>query len=243
MCVVVRLFLVAACATCSACTSSQADLTRPFYDPATFSLPSVLTGASIAVPDLHRLRRHLDAVRGGREPAPQHPAGHRAHLPHHRHPRVAAGVRRAARLARRGRGFPDVDTAFVHVAGKAGGASLFVAHQRDAARGQHRLGHGRAARARRVCSTAWAAATPCRARFFGARRPQDAASRATTCCSSACSRSSAACSLELPARRRDAELRRVHRLHGREPRGVRRATGSAATRDARRTSCCRCSAS
>ena len=31
--------------------------------------------------DLHRLRRHLDAVRGGREPAPQHPARDGAHLP------------------------------------------------------------------------------------------------------------------------------------------------------------------
>ena len=33
---------------CSALLLSPADLLRPFYDPATFSLPAVLTGASIA---------------------------------------------------------------------------------------------------------------------------------------------------------------------------------------------------
>ena len=52
------------------------------------------------LPDLHRLRRHLDPVGGGGEPATQHPARHRPHLPDHRRAGHAAGLRGPARLGR-----------------------------------------------------------------------------------------------------------------------------------------------
>ena len=60
--------------------------TRPFYDPALLeheggARRNVHRGA-----DLHRLRRHLDAVRRSGESAAQYPAGHRADLPGDRHP-------------------------------------------------------------------------------------------------------------------------------------------------------------
>src|SRR5438876_4632349 len=49
MSAVVVVFVIAALRYIFSTHPTQADLTRPFYDPATFSLPSVLTGASIAV--------------------------------------------------------------------------------------------------------------------------------------------------------------------------------------------------
>ncbi len=48
LCVVVLLFLGAAVRFLMGQPLTAADLTRPFYDPATFSFPLVLTGASIA---------------------------------------------------------------------------------------------------------------------------------------------------------------------------------------------------
>jgi len=48
MCIVVALFLAAAVRYLFVHAPGAADFARPFYDPSTFSLTSVLTGASIA---------------------------------------------------------------------------------------------------------------------------------------------------------------------------------------------------
>ena len=69
---------------------------------------------------LHRLRRHLDAFGRGEEPAPQHPAGDGAGVPLHRDRRQPAGVP-GQLIWPDWSSYPDVDTAFVHVAGRAGG--------------------------------------------------------------------------------------------------------------------------
>ena len=74
--------------------SSPGRSTIPRPSPAARSRP-----APPSPSHLHRLRRHLDAVRGGREPAPQHPARHRAHLPDHRRAGRAPGLRGAAGVA------------------------------------------------------------------------------------------------------------------------------------------------
>jgi putrescine importer len=103
---------------------SGADLTRPFYDPQTFALPVVLTGASIAC----LTYIGFDGISTLSEEA--------------KNPRrdillatvltcVAIGVLASAEVYLAQlvwgdwKGFPDVDTAFVHVAGRAGGALLF----------------------------------------------------------------------------------------------------------------------
>ena len=109
-------------------------------------LPVVLTGTSDRRPHLHRLRRHLDAVRGGREPAAQHPARHGLHLPRDRHPGGPRGLRGAARVGRLERASPTSTRPSSHVARKAGGTVALRDRERDAAGGQHGLGHGRAAR-------------------------------------------------------------------------------------------------
>ena len=87
-------------------------------------------------------------------------------------------------------GFPDVDTAFIHVAGKAGGAWLFAIDQRRRCWSPTSAPARARIWARRGCSTAWAAATRCRA-GFSPRSMRGTGSRATTCCSSACWRSRA----------------------------------------------------
>ncbi|HET8646579.1 MAG TPA: APC family permease, partial [Vicinamibacteria bacterium] len=104
---------------------TAADLARPFYDPQTFALPVVLTGASIAC----LTYIGFDGISTLSEEA--------------RNPRrdillatvltclaigvLAAGEVYLAQLVWGDwKGFPDVDTAFVHVAGKAGGGFLFA---------------------------------------------------------------------------------------------------------------------
>ena len=142
-------------------------------------------------PHLHRLRRHLDAVGRGREPAPQHPARDRLHLPRSIGMLSALEVYAAQLVWGTWNGFPDVDTAFVHVARQGRRArgcswsSTRPCSSRTSAQERARSS------ARRGCSTAWAAAAPCRDRS-SARSTRRAASPATTCCSWASSRSSAA---------------------------------------------------
>ncbi len=103
---------------------SLADWTRPFYDPRTFSIPVVSAGASLAVltyigfdgistlsEEVHNPRRNillatvLVCVITG----------------------ILASVQvYAAQMVWPGTNFPDVDTAFCYVAGKAGGQWLFM---------------------------------------------------------------------------------------------------------------------
>jgi putrescine importer len=125
MSVVVVLYLVAAVRYLLGVDLTGADLTRPFYDPQTFSLPAVLTGASIAC----LTYIGFDGISTLSEEA--------------RNPRrdillatvltcLITGVLSAVLVYSaqlvwgNWTGYPDVDTAFVHVAGKAGGAWLFM---------------------------------------------------------------------------------------------------------------------
>jgi amino acid transporter len=125
MSVVVVIYLAAAVRYLLGVDLTGADLTRPFYDPATFALPSVLTGASIAC----LTYIGFDGISTLSEEA--------------RNPRrdillatvltclitgvLASVLVYSAQLVWGDwTGFPDVDTAFVHVAGKAGGAWLFM---------------------------------------------------------------------------------------------------------------------
>jgi putrescine importer len=125
MSVVVVIFLAAACRSIAGMHLHGADWTRPLYDPRTFSLPTVLTGASIAsltyigfdgistlseeVKDPRRnvlLATVLTCLVIG----------------------VLASIEVYAAQLVWGdwKGFPDLDTAFVYVAGKAGGSVLFM---------------------------------------------------------------------------------------------------------------------
>ena len=125
MSVVVVIFLLASLRYLLGAHLGRADLTRPFYDPATFSLPVVLTGASVACltyigfdgistlsEEVENPRRNillatvLTCLITG----------------------VLASVQVYAAQLVWGdwTNFPDVDTAFVHVAGRAGGAWLFA---------------------------------------------------------------------------------------------------------------------
>ncbi len=125
LCVVVALFLGAALRYLLGLPAGSLSLGRPFYDPATFALPTVLTGASIAC----LTYIGFDGISTLSEEA--------------RNPRrdillatvltcLITGVLAALQVYAAQlvwgdwRGFPDVDTAFVHVAGKAGGALLFT---------------------------------------------------------------------------------------------------------------------
>lgn len=102
-----------------------AALTRPFYDPATFSLPAVLTGASIAsltyigFDGISTLSEEVENPRRNVM---------RATVLTCLVIGVLASIQVYAAQLVWGdwTGFPDVDTAFVHVAGRAGGPVLFM---------------------------------------------------------------------------------------------------------------------
>jgi amino acid transporter len=122
MCVVVGWFFVAAMRYLF--QAPGVDLARPFYDPATFSWGAVSTGTSIAVltyigfdgistlsEEVHNPRRNimlatvLTCIITG--------------------VLATLEVYSAQLVWPDWRSYPDVDTAFVHVAGRAGGAVLF----------------------------------------------------------------------------------------------------------------------
>ena len=122
---VVFVFLAAALRYLLSVHLDRAALTRPFYDPATFSLPVVLTGASIACltyigfDGISTLSEEVENPRRNILRATVLTC-------------LIVGILAvfqvyAAQLVwGNWTGFPDVDTAFVHVAGKAGGPILFV---------------------------------------------------------------------------------------------------------------------
>jgi amino acid transporter len=123
--VVVVLFLGSAIRYLLNASLTAADLTRPFYDPATFSFPVVLTGASVAAltyigfDGISTLSEEVENPRRNILLATVYTC-------------LAIGILSALEVYAAQlvwatwNGFPDVDTAFVHVARKAGGAWLFV---------------------------------------------------------------------------------------------------------------------
>ena len=100
-------------------------LTRPFYDPATFSLPAVLTGTSIACltyigfDGISTLSEEVEDPRRNVMLATVLVCLITGVL-------ASIQVYAAQLVWGNWTGFPDVDTAFVHVAGRAGGPVLFM---------------------------------------------------------------------------------------------------------------------
>ena len=124
MFVVVILFVVAAVRYLLGASLTQADLIRPFYDPETFALPAVLTGASIACltyigfDGISTLSEEVENPRRNILLATVLTCLITGVL-------ASILVYLAQLVWGNWTGFPDVDTAFIHVAGKAGGAWLF----------------------------------------------------------------------------------------------------------------------
>lgn len=123
--VVVLLFLAASVRYLLGIHLGAAELARPFYDPATFSLPVVLTGASIACltyigfDGISTLSEEVENPRRNILLATVLTCLITGVL-------ASLQVYAAQLVWGDWKGFPDVDTAFVHVAGKAGGAILFM---------------------------------------------------------------------------------------------------------------------
>jgi amino acid transporter len=123
--VVVLLFLAAAVRYLLGVPLGASDLTRPFYDPATFSLPVVLTGASIACltyigfDGISTLSEEVENPRRNILLATVLTCFVTGVL-------ASLQVYAAQLVWGNWTGFPDIDTAFVHVAGKAGGPILFM---------------------------------------------------------------------------------------------------------------------
>ena len=123
--VVVLLFLGAAVRYLLGIHLGSAELTRPFYDPVTFSLPVVLTGTSIACltyigfDGISTLSEEVENPRRNILLATVLTCLITGIL-------ATLQVYAAQLVWGDWKGFPDVDTAFVYVAGKAGGPILFA---------------------------------------------------------------------------------------------------------------------
>jgi putrescine importer len=124
MFVVVLLFLGSSVRYLLGVHLGKAELLRPFYDPQTFSLPVVLTGASIACltyigfDGISTLSEEVENPRRNILLATVLTCLITGVL-------ASFQVYAAQLVWGDWKGFPDVDTAFVHVAGKAGGVVLF----------------------------------------------------------------------------------------------------------------------
>src|SRR4051812_33421065 len=125
MSVVVVIFLAAAVRYILGAHLPPESYTRPFYDPQTFSMKSVLTGASIAsltyigFDGISTLSEEVENPRRNVLLATVLTCLFIGVL-------ASVEVYAAQLIWGDWQGFPDLDTAFVHVAGKAGGAPLFV---------------------------------------------------------------------------------------------------------------------
>jgi amino acid transporter len=124
MCIVILLFLTAALRYLFRNPPGGSDWISPFYDPSTFSTRAVLTGTSIAV----LTYIGFDGISTLSEEA-EHPKRDilRATVLVCIITGILASVEvYAAQLVwPRHTPFPDVDTAYVHVAGRVGGGALF----------------------------------------------------------------------------------------------------------------------
>jgi len=124
MFIVVALFLTAAIRYLLGAPPGGAALLKPFFDPSTFSLPEVLTGASIACltyigfDGISTLSEEVENPRRNILLATVLTCFITGVL-------AFALVYLAQLVWGDWTGFPDVDTAFIHVAGKAGGPWLF----------------------------------------------------------------------------------------------------------------------
>jgi putrescine importer len=125
MFVVLLLFLASAIRYLAGVPLDSRALTRPFYDPATFSWPLVLTGASIAsltyigFDGISTLSEEVENPRRNILLATVLTCLITGVL-------ALIQVYAAQLVWGTWGGFPDVDTAFVHVAGKAGGPAMFA---------------------------------------------------------------------------------------------------------------------
>ena len=125
MFVVVLLFLGSALRFLLGADLGTADLVKPFYDPATFSLQLVFTGASVACltyigfDGISTLSEEVENPRRNILLATVLTCLITGVL-------ASVEVYAAQLVWGDWTGFPDVDTAFVHVAGKAGGPIFFV---------------------------------------------------------------------------------------------------------------------
>ncbi len=124
MSIVVVLFLASSLRYILGLDLGRAELIRPFYDPETFSLPVVLTGASVACltyigfDGISTLSEEVENPRRNILLATVLTCLITGIL-------ASLQVYAAQLVWGDWKGFPDVDTAFVHVAGRAGGAILF----------------------------------------------------------------------------------------------------------------------
>jgi amino acid transporter len=122
---VVVLFLGAAIRYLLGVPLGAADLTRPFYDPKTFSWPLVLTGTSLACltyigfDGISTLSEEVENPRRNILLATVLTCLITGIL-------ASIQVYAAALVWGNWTGFPDVNTAFVHIAGKAGGMTIFM---------------------------------------------------------------------------------------------------------------------
>jgi amino acid transporter len=125
MSVVVVIFLAAAIRYVLGASLPPGAFSRPFYDPETFSLKSVLTGASIAsltyigFDGISTLSEEVENPRRNVLLATVLTCLFIGVL-------ASIEVYMAQLVWGGWTGFPDLDTAFVHVANKAGGTGLFV---------------------------------------------------------------------------------------------------------------------
>ena len=187
--VVVVIFLGAAVRYLMGVRLTAADLTRPFYDPATFSLQSVLTGASIACLTYIGFDGISTLSEEAENPRRNILLATVLTCLADRHPRHPAGLRRAARLGQLD-GVPERGHG-VRARGGEGGRPVRCSSSSTSRCSWPRSARARArSSARRASSTAWAAAPPCPA-FFAYVDP-GTSSRATTSSSWAPSRSWAA---------------------------------------------------
>ena len=238
---VIVLFLVAAFRYLSGVTLDAAALTRPFYDPATFSWDKVSTGTSLAV----LTYIGFDGISTLSEEA--------------KNPRRnillatvlvclftgivgSLQVYLAQLIWPDWSSYPDVDTAFVHVAGRAGRADPLRDPEHVAPRRQRRLRHGGAPR-REPPALRHGPRRRDPAALLRRREPEDARAEQQRHPRRR-DRPRGGLHRQLRPRGRAPQLRGLHRLHGREPRPRSSTTGGGRRgRRAPRTCCRRSSGS
>jgi len=166
MAVVIVIFMVAAVRYLLHVPHDPGFFSRPFYDPRTFSGPAVFTGTSIAV----LTYIGFDGISTLSEEA-ENPK--RNILLATVLVCVITGVLAsiqvyAAQLVWPATTpFPDVDTAYVHVAGRVGGYGVVSDSQFHSASSKCGFGNGGHSWRPRACYMAWAGTMLSRNRFFG----------------------------------------------------------------------------